>query len=104
MTYDGEDRLKTLSRAGSLRQSNDYDGNGNLIGQTDANEVRTSYSYDAANQRIGSVRADHTQAWTYSATHQIKTHTDADGDLSSFDYDLRDRLTHERNGEGEERV
>ncbi|MBI2398938.1 MAG: hypothetical protein HYV17_14210 [Xanthomonadales bacterium] len=99
--YDHEHRATRYQRAGVTQWTRTYDAVGNLETDTDANNHATTSTYDAANRRETSTRDGRTQRWTYTPTNQVKTHTDAAGAVTRYDYNLRDQLLTQTNGANE---
>jgi RHS repeat-associated protein len=74
-------------------ESHEYDAVGNRIARIDFQGRRTTFQYDVHNRLLGRTFPDGTgHAFTYSATGQRLTATDARG-VTRYSYDTRDRLT-----------
>ncbi|MBI3241766.1 MAG: N-acetylmuramoyl-L-alanine amidase [Chloroflexi bacterium] len=85
-----------------------YDALGQTIRLTDANGVKTRYDYDALSRLIAVVQNEQpgspgdqqtnvTTRYAYDAVDNLTKITDANGEKTTFDYDLLDRLTEEVN-------
>ncbi|TEU22628.1 MAG: hypothetical protein E3J21_00170 [Anaerolineales bacterium] len=86
----------------------EYDALGRLIAVTDANDIVTRYEYDALDRLTAVVQnyqpgplADHETnvhtGYTYDPVGNLLTIADANGNLTTFEYDLLDRLIREDN-------
>jgi RHS repeat-associated protein len=87
-----------------------YDLLGRMVGATDAKGVETRYDYDALSrltaviQNNSSRPADNqtnvTTRYTYDAAGNLASTADANGNATTYTYDLLDRVTQEKNANG----
>ncbi len=104
--YDELDRQTAmLDPLGNVWMT-EYDAAGNIISQTDPNGMVTGYRYDGAGRLTAVIQnvvdgqpEDHqtnvTTSYGYDAAGNLTLINDANGESSSFSYDLLDRLTGE---------
>jgi len=106
--YDELNRLIIKTDALGYRTTYEYDPLGQLIAVTDANGVVTRYAYDPLNRLAAVVLnyrpglpADHQTnvrtEYDHDAVGNLSSITDANGNVTTFAYDLLDRLTREVN-------
>ncbi len=92
-TYDGADRLLSVTDANNHKTSYTYDAVGNLATSTDPANKTTAYTYDAANQltQVSDPNGD-SQGLTYDAMGNVSSRTDATGAKTVYAYDKAQRL------------
>ena len=95
-TYDALNRLSSVTDALGNITRYSYDGNGNLLIITDANNhTAASHDFDPNNRPIASRDGlDYETQMSYSAAGRLLSRTNADGDVTTYDYDaLTGRMT-----------
>ena len=112
-TFEYDDLNRLIAETDPLIHTTayEYDALGRLIAVTDANDVVACYEYDALDRLTAVVQnyrpslpADHETnvhtGYTYDPVGNLWTITDASGNVTTFEYDLLDRLTREVNPMG----
>jgi RHS repeat-associated protein len=89
-----------------------YDPLGRMVRATDANNISTGYEYDPLNNLITVIQnqssdtsntyANVITSYSYDEVGNLDSITDANAHVTSFSYDLLDRVTRERNALGDE--
>jgi RHS repeat-associated protein len=106
--YDDLNRLVVETDPLAHTTTYEYDPLGRRVAVTDANNIVTRYEYDALDRLTAVVQnyqpgplADHETnvrtGYTYDPVGNLWTITDANGNVTTFEYDLLDRLIREDN-------
>jgi RHS repeat-associated protein len=99
VTYDNQDRIRTVTDPLGRTTQYTYDPNGNLTAVTDARLHTTSFGYNtmdrltSATDPLGRV-----ESYTYDVNGNLTQVTSRRGLVTVYDYDLLNRLTSERYG------
>lgn len=104
--YDERDRVKTISRSGSVSglsgsdiggsRTFTYDGNSNVLTESDWKGATTSHDYDDLNRKVSTTNRDDktmTVDWTFLSGGYTKTITDYEGRVTKERYDSRGLVT-----------
>jgi RHS repeat-associated protein len=101
--YDSLNRRIQRTLPLGMYETYTYDAVGNLLAKTDFNSRTSTYTYDSMNRMLTKVPdaslSEPTVTFTYTATGQRQTMTDASG-TTTYSYDDRDRLTSKATPEG----
>ena len=101
-TYDGADRLLSVTDALGNETVYTYDGARNLLSQTDGNGNRTTYRYNVRNlvsaKTDPSGKADSEERYTYDSVGRLTSKTDRNQVVTVYAYDFLGRVILENAG------
>lgn len=99
-TYDGLNRLKTITDALNGITKFSYDSRDNLVSVTDPRNLTTSYTYNGFDDLLKRISPDTgTTTFTVSPTGQVQTEVDARSKTLSSSYDNAGRLIQRNDGD-----
>ncbi|MGH8201638.1 MAG: RHS repeat-associated core domain-containing protein [Steroidobacteraceae bacterium] len=92
-SYDGLNRVSSITDPGSGLTSFGYDAEDDLTSLTDPRSLTTSYGYDGFGDLTSQVSPDTgATSNTYDSTGNLATSTDARGAVSTYGYDALNRV------------